>query len=266
MCARLTQALHVPTLCFEPGPGIHSTFGTFLCDSLTTILRVFCPFNSTATERAKLLRIYGPELFAEEARAVQGMFRMLNYQSSVDSSMLYLHVSGNGSGGGSGSGGDGVVNLDDALSHHDFSTVMRTFSSDTTGNNVEGSAVEGKDILLPTFVRKALQEMLLATDAESELFCFVVSFCLHHCVCMILLQDTHCFNFLNFNFMHNTYSSLTTTHCSHRSGGGPAERDQAGARRNPAPVLHAHLQVGRGLRELEVRRGASWSARGHRRR
>ena len=31
--------------------------------------------------------------------------------------------------------------------------------------------MEGKDILLPTFVRKALQEMLLASDQESKFFC-----------------------------------------------------------------------------------------------
>jgi len=117
---------------------------------------------STATERAKLLRIYGPELFSEEARAVEGMFRMLNYQQSVDGSMLYPE--------GAEDNHDlshGDSNLDDTgISAQDFRNIMNE-SMNSQKNAKDDKAMEGKDILLPTFVRKALQEMLLASDAES---------------------------------------------------------------------------------------------------
>ena len=118
---------------------------------------------STATERAKLLRIYGPELFSEEARAVEGMFRMLNYQQSVDGSMLYPESADDNR-----DLDHGDTNLDDTgISAQDFRNVLNE-SMNSQKNSKEDKAVEGKDILLPTFVRKALQEMLLASDAESK--------------------------------------------------------------------------------------------------
>jgi len=133
---------------------------------------------STATERAKLLRIYGPELFSEEARAVEGMFRMLNYQQSVDGSILYpesaednhdlLH-------------GDASLLEDTGISEKDFRNILNE-SMNSQKHAKDDTSMEGKDILLPTFVRKALQEMLLATDPESKLIVFCILFVIFFCI------------------------------------------------------------------------------------
>ena len=167
------------------GPLVFIFVFSVLCgierSSIFFICAYICFFFSisTATERAKLLRIYGPELFSEEARAVEGMFRMLNYQQSVDGSMLYPesaednhnHIHDDS-------------NLDDTgISAQDFRNIMNE-SMNSQKNAKDDKAMEGKDILLPTFVRKALQEMLLASDAEGEgpwmcILCFFLVLCLH---------------------------------------------------------------------------------------
>ncbi len=89
---------------------------------------------------------------------------MLNYQQSVDGSMLYpegaednhdlLH-------------GDGSNLEDTGISAQDFRNILNE-STNSQKQAKDDKSMEGKDILLPTFVRKALQEMLLATDPESK--------------------------------------------------------------------------------------------------
>jgi hypothetical protein len=104
-------------------------------------------------ERAKLLRMYGPELFQEEAAAVEGMFRMLNYQQGITSSAEE---------GGFAEGKDGANG--DEMSNNDFEAMVRALGAASAGG------AQGGDIYLPPFVRKALEEMLSATDKEGKSF------------------------------------------------------------------------------------------------
>jgi hypothetical protein len=118
-------------------------------------------FCSAVNERAKLLRIYGPELFQEEATAVEGMFRMLNYQAGIDTSQL---CSEHGVSEGKDTGED------DDMGHSngggsEFDSVVRKLAAE----NRERGVQDGADIYLPPFVRKALEEMLRAQDKESKL-------------------------------------------------------------------------------------------------
>lgn len=126
-----------------------------------------CYYISTVAERAKLLRIYGPDLFQEEARAVEGMFRMLNYQQGIDMSQLTSEI---------GALRDEDTEEDDHLSHSEFHAMARevgeegTHSTGNGGSNAGTGNNDVSDIYLPPFVRKALEEMLSAPDKESKSF------------------------------------------------------------------------------------------------
>lgn len=127
----------------------------------------FFPCYSTVAERAKLLRIYGPELFQEEAKAVEGMFRMLNYQQGIDMSQLTSEI-------GALREEDGPE--DDHLSQGQFGALAKQLGDEGSGASASGgstSAANGaSDIYLPPFVRKALEEMLAAPDKESKHYCY----------------------------------------------------------------------------------------------
>jgi hypothetical protein len=118
-------------------------------------------FCSAVNERAKLLRIYGPELFQEEAAAVEGMFRMLNYQAGIDTSQL---CSEHGVSEGKDTGEDDDMGHSNGGSS-EFDSVVRKLAAE----NRERGVQDGADIYLPPFVRKALEEMLRAQDKESKL-------------------------------------------------------------------------------------------------
>jgi hypothetical protein len=118
-------------------------------------------FCSAVNERAKLLRIYGPELFQEEATAVEGMFRMLNYQAGIDTSQL---CSEHGVSEGKDTGEDDDMGHSNGGSS-EFDSVVRKLAAE----NREQGVQDGADIYLPPFVRKALEEMLRAQDKESKL-------------------------------------------------------------------------------------------------
>jgi hypothetical protein len=135
------------------------------------------------TDRAKLLRIYGPELLAEEARAIEGMLRMLNYQQSIDYSQL--HDGGSGAvaedevedrstqaRNASNAGASGFNN--NTISLKEFVHVLSSIE-----NNKPKHGSEASDIFLPPFVRKAMEEMLLAESKESTqvfVVCLLFSF------------------------------------------------------------------------------------------
>ena len=114
-------------------------------------------------ERAKLVRIYGTELLSEEATAVQGMFRMLSYQQSIDAS--FAQLSGDDSSAAAlmeqmNFSGEGNI------TPGDFRGMANEISS---GSNSGSGGADVQDIFLPPFVRKAMEELLAAQDKESEL-------------------------------------------------------------------------------------------------
>ena len=143
-------------------------------------------YYSTIMERAKLLRIYGPELFQEEAAAVEGMFRMLNYQQSIDASQLETD-NDQQTGTDEGDGGRDMGN-DTQLSMKEFHSVVKEIESESM--SMQGLDKSGGDIYLPPFIRKGLEEMLSADDSESK---FVSEYC--YCTvtdCVYLVTITTC--------------------------------------------------------------------------
>ena len=158
----------------------------FNCHLLRMIIMCKYYYYSTIMERAKLLRIYGPELFQEEAAAVEGMFRMLNYQQSIDASQLETD-NDQQTGTDEGDGGRDMGN-DTQLSMKEFHSVVKEIESESM--SVQGLDKSGGDIYLPPFIRKGLEEMLSADDSESK---FVSEYC--YCTvtdCVYLVTITTC--------------------------------------------------------------------------
>ena len=103
-------------------------------------------------ERSKLLRIYGNDLCQEEALAVEGMFRMLNYQQHME-----------------------ILTPEDEESAelvHNVSDVLETRMDATSFNDVLHEIVSSQDadeygdVFLPPFARCPLDDMRKAkTDA-----------------------------------------------------------------------------------------------------
>jgi hypothetical protein len=105
-------------------------------------------------ERSKLLRIYGEELCAEEAVAVEGMFRMLNYQQSVESL---------------GAADEEARDLVTPV------TLGNINSFDVGGGETGGAVHEYSDVFLPPFVRKPLDDMR-GVQCEAEMHAAIDSF------------------------------------------------------------------------------------------
>lgn len=108
-------------------------------------------------ERAKLLRIYGDELCAEEAAAVEGMFRMLNYQQHVEAL------------------GPAAAADEEESRDAPAVTLSNINAFDLGGGDTGGSTHEYADVFLPPFVRKPLDDMRGA-QGDQEMALVIDSF------------------------------------------------------------------------------------------
>lgn len=96
---------------------------------------------SSMAERAKLVRLYGPDLLCEEEKAAMGLMRMLSYQHRIDSSQL------------------------------NATTISLRNASIVEGGLEES---EGDDVYLPPFAHQLLERLRLLTSSDGKLDCMVV--------------------------------------------------------------------------------------------
>jgi len=96
-------------------------------------------------ERARLVRLYGPDLLLEEEKAVLGLMRMLSYQHRIDSTQLNANT----------------------ISLRSASIVMAHDKSMSQEQESSIGAQEG-DVFLPPFVHQLLERLRLLTLSSSE--------------------------------------------------------------------------------------------------
>lgn len=124
-------------------------------------------------ERSKLLRIYGNDLCQEEALAVEGMFRMLNYQQHME-----------------------ILTPEDEESAelvHGSADVLETRMDATSFNDVLHEIVSAQeadssvsDVFLPPYARCPLDEMRTAkSDAGMTWLLVILDFNVDNCVCRV---------------------------------------------------------------------------------
>jgi hypothetical protein len=97
-------------------------------------------------ERAKLVRLYGPDLLSEEEKAAIGLMRMLSYQHRIDSSQL------------------------------NATTISLRNASILDGSLLQAPIVEGghedkegDDVYLPPFAHQLLERLRLLTSSDGKL-------------------------------------------------------------------------------------------------
>jgi hypothetical protein len=102
-------------------------------------------------ERAKLVRLYGPDLLSEEEKAAIGLMRMLSYQHRIDSSQLNATT----------------------ISLRNASIVVPQDGSLMQAPIVEGGHEEkdkeGDDVYLPPFAHHLLERLRLLTSSDGKL-------------------------------------------------------------------------------------------------
>jgi len=101
--------------------------------------------KSSMAERARLVRLYGPDLLLEEEKAVLGLMRMLSYQHRIDSTQLNANT----------------------ISLRSASIVMAHDKSMSQEQESSIGAQEG-DVFLPPFVHQLLERLRLLTLSSSE--------------------------------------------------------------------------------------------------
>lgn len=104
---------------------------------------------SSMAERAKLVRLYGPDLLSEEEKAAIGLMRMLSYQHRIDSSQLNATT----------------------ISLRNASIVVPQDGSLMQAPIVEGGHEdkEGDDVYLPPFAHHLLERLRLLTSSDGKL-------------------------------------------------------------------------------------------------
>ena len=120
-------------------------------------------------ERARLVRLYGPELLSEEEKAVMGLMRMLNYQHRIDSSSSSQQQQLNAT----------TISLRNAsivMAHDESSLQQATTTATTTATTAATTATtttiisghEEGDVYLPPFVYQLLERLRLLTKTSSD--------------------------------------------------------------------------------------------------
>jgi hypothetical protein len=115
-------------------------------------------------ERAKQLRIYGAELCAEEAAAVEGIMRMLTYQQSAEA---LAQESSNTTAIGGGRDHLALSRAGD-LTLSAFREVLRDMEQQQSDEEEGGDIGACSDVFLPPFVRKPLEDMRAAESDAGE--------------------------------------------------------------------------------------------------
>ena len=111
-------------------------------------------------ERARLVRLYGPELLSEEEKAVMGLMRMLSYQHRIDSSSQQQQLNAI------------TISLRNAsiVMAHDESSLQQATATAATTTATAATIISGQeegDVYLPPFVYQLLERLRLLTKTSS---------------------------------------------------------------------------------------------------